>query len=234
MLFRTDQSPVDDVRVRQAIAYAIDREALVDKVLLGQGVVAHTPLPPGTYGFAEPPTRYSFDSSRARQLLEEAGHGDGLDLDMSVFAAIRVLGEEVSQAIVGQLAESGINVALDIQEAGVAVTDLISDTPEHQLFHVEYGYDTGGPLHFTLGSALGHPVYTGDELTTKIQQVSTTPDGPERLELLAEAQDLFMQELPHLPLYHLKLSDVYRADLLDYSVARDGYQPVFRRAFFRA
>ena len=233
LLFRTDQTPTDDVLVRQAIAYAIDRESIVENVLLGEAVVANTPLPPGTYGAVDPPTGYTHDPDMARKLLSDAGL-DGLELRMSVFAAIRVLGEEVSQAIVGQLAEAGINVALDIQEAGVAVTDLIADEPEHQLFHVEYGYDTGGPLHFTLGSALGHPRYDGEELNSLIQQVSTTPDGPDRMQALAEAQDVFMRELPHLPLYHLNLSDVFRADLEGYTVPKDGYQPVLKRASFRS
>jgi peptide/nickel transport system substrate-binding protein len=231
IIVRTDQPPVNDVRVRQALMYAIDRDALVNDVLLGQAAVAASPMPKGTYGHVEPPTSYMYDKAKARALLTDAGYTTGPDLKMSAAALIRVMGEEVSQAIVGQLQDAGINVTLDIQEAGVFVADATADTPMHHLFHSEYGWANGGPFHLTIGTALGHAKYTGAELTDLVKTVSTTPDGDQRLQVLAKTQDLFMQELPHTPLYHLKLSDVYRAELMQYSNPRDGYLPYFGRAY---
>ena len=230
LVFRCDQEPVSDVRVRQACAYAIDRKAIVNKVLLGQATVADSPLPPGTYGRVIPPTRYSYNPAKAKALLAAAGHPDGVEIGLVVFAAIRVLGEEVGQAVAAQLSEVGIKTNLEILEAGVAVKDLLDLKPKNQVFHAEYGYVNGGPFHFTIGTALGHPQYKGAALTKVIQKLSTTPDGPLRLKLLASAQNQFMKELPHLPLYHLKLSDVFRTDLQGYRGAKEGYLPVFTTA----
>jgi peptide/nickel transport system substrate-binding protein len=234
LVFRTDQEPVNDVRVRQACAYAIDRKAIVDKVLLGQATVAHTPLPPGTYGRVTPPTRYSYNPDRAKALLSAAGHPDGVDVGLVVFAAIRVLGEEVGQAVAAQLSDVGIRTNLEILEAGVAIKDLLDKNPKNRIYHAEYGWANGGPFHFTIGTALGHPQYKGAALTKLVQQLTTTPDGPRRLRLLAQAQNLFMRELPHLPLYHLRLSDVFRADLVGYRGPKEGYLPVFTLARYRA
>ena len=164
-------------------------------------------------------------------MLTDAGFSTGPDLKMSAAALIRVMGEEVSQAIVGQLQDAGVNVTLDIQEAGVFVGDAVGDNPQHQLFHAEYGWANGGPFHLTIGDAIQHAKYTGAELNGLIKTVTTTPDGDQRLQVLGQTQDLFMKELPHLPLYYLKLSDVYRADLMQYSNPRDGYLPYFGRAY---
>ena len=101
----------------------------------------------------------------------------------------------------------------------------------HTLFHSEYGWANGGPFHLTIGTVVGHGKYTAPELNGLIKTLSTTPDGDQRLQVLAQAQDVIMQELPQIPLYHLKLSDVYRANLMDYSNPRDGYLPYFGRAY---
>lgn len=230
IIFRCDQAPLDDVRVRQAVAYAIDREALVTAILRDQAVVAHTPMPPGTYGEAAPSLRYTRDVEKAKALLAEAGATD-VELPLSVFAGIRVLGEEVGQAVSAQLAEAGIRAKLDILEPGVAVQDLTAEQPKHVLVHAEYGWSNGGPLHFTLGTALGHPHYTGKELTDTVAKVGVTADGPEREQVLADAQAQFMEQLPHLPLYHLKLSDATATNVHGYSVPKDGYLPSFGQAF---
>jgi peptide/nickel transport system substrate-binding protein len=232
LLFRCDQPPTDDVRVRQAIAYAIDRQALVDRVLIKQASVAHTPMPPETYGhFDVLPDPYPHDPAKAKQLLAQAGHPNGLSVKFSVFAGIRVLGEEVCQAIVQMLADAGIKADLDIQEPGVAVKDALAPHPVHQLFHLEYGWSNGGPLHFTLGNALNHAKYTGKDLVDPINRMSATADGPERLALLKQIQTTFMQRLPHLPLYHLKLTDVSTAKLQGYINPTDGYAPRFWWAY---
>lgn len=231
LLFRCDQEPTKDVRVRQAIAYAIDREALVDSVLLGRASVANTPMPPLTYGQHDVAAAYPHDPDRAKQLLAEAGHPDGLAIKFSVFAGIRVLGEEVCQAIVQMLGDAGIKADLDIQEPGVAVEDALAPKPVHTVFHLEYGWGNGGPLHFTLGNALNHAQYKGKDLVDPIAEMSSTPDGDERLAQLEQIQETFMEQLPHLPLYHLQLTDVSAANVTGYVNPTDGYQPRFWRTF---
>jgi peptide/nickel transport system substrate-binding protein len=68
-----------DRRVRQALLYAVDRKALVDKVLYGQGAVAVTTLPPISWAFNPAAEPYAYSPERARALLEEAGWKAGAD-----------------------------------------------------------------------------------------------------------------------------------------------------------
>ena len=70
---RRDHNPLANPLVRQALNYAIDTEAIVNLVWLGVGAVAHTPLPPGAWGFT-PVAPFTTDINRARQLLTEAGY----------------------------------------------------------------------------------------------------------------------------------------------------------------
>lgn len=71
--FNAESEPLKDARVRQAIAYAIDREAIVRDLLLGQGRVAHSILPESSWAYS-PGQKYTYDPARAQQLLDEAGY----------------------------------------------------------------------------------------------------------------------------------------------------------------
>src|SRR2546426_1010775 len=75
LTFNTSQPPLNEVRVRQAIAYAIDRESMVRDLLLGQGKLAHSILPEESWAYT-PGQKYSYDPEKAKQLLADAGYKD--------------------------------------------------------------------------------------------------------------------------------------------------------------
>jgi len=76
LLFNVTAEPLSDARVRQAIAYAIDREAIVKELLLGQARVANSILPEQSWAYA-PGQVYNFDPAKAQQILDEAGYKAG-------------------------------------------------------------------------------------------------------------------------------------------------------------
>jgi peptide/nickel transport system substrate-binding protein len=71
--FNVESEPLKDARVRQAIAYGIDRESIVRDLLLGQGHMAHSILPENSWAYS-PGQQYTYDPERARKLLDEAGY----------------------------------------------------------------------------------------------------------------------------------------------------------------
>jgi oligopeptide transport system substrate-binding protein len=75
-LLNTNKPPLDDVRVRQALSLAVDREKLNNTVLHGTNVPAYGITPPGTLGY-QPPRVFDYDVEKARKLLAEAGYPDG-------------------------------------------------------------------------------------------------------------------------------------------------------------
>lgn len=110
-------APFDDLRVRQAIAHAIDRQALVDGVWLGYGTPSEQVWPDGYFPHVpELDERYPYDPERARELLAEAGLEDGFSFEVICVpqpAAYQQLGE----AVQAMLAEVGIDMQIRLTEA---------------------------------------------------------------------------------------------------------------------
>ncbi|MEA2597474.1 MAG: peptide/nickel transport system substrate-binding protein [Thermomicrobiales bacterium] len=109
----TDVAPFSDVRVRQALNYAVDVDAIRDALYGGYGQRLPNFFAPGGLGFDPALAPYSYDPERARALLSEAGYPDGFETTLD-----HTIGErpDLPEAIAGQLAEVGIKVTTQPQE----------------------------------------------------------------------------------------------------------------------
>jgi len=111
------RAPFDDLRVRQAITHAIDKDAIVQGAFFGQGTVIGTHMTPAEPYYIDLTDTYPFDPERARALLAEAGYADGLSFDFELpepYPFERRTGEVIAQ----QLREVGISVNLSVVEWG--------------------------------------------------------------------------------------------------------------------
>jgi len=105
---RGNHEPVTKLKVRQAMAHAIDRQALVDNLIRGDAGVIHTPCFPTQFGCdVNAAVRYEFDPAKARALLAEAGYPNGFEIDLYTFRPA-----DWAEAIMGDLAEVGIRATL--------------------------------------------------------------------------------------------------------------------------
>ena len=161
--FNNRYAPVSDVRVRQAIATALDRQRIVD-LFYPSGTTLATHVPPCVIdGACVGDAWYAQDLVAARALLTEAGYPNGLDLTLSLRETPRAfLPDPVAVAtdIQAQLAAVGIRVTLDVQEAGGYIGKLLSgelrgasfsaalpDYPEAwNSLGIDFG-STSGPAH---------------------------------------------------------------------------------------
>lgn len=103
----TDMAPFDDVRVRQALNYAVDIDGIVAALLGGNGKRLASFFVEGGMGYDATLAPYPYDPDRARALLQEAGHGDGFATRLEYTGGER---KDVVEAIVGQLGEVGVRV----------------------------------------------------------------------------------------------------------------------------
>ncbi|HEY8447003.1 MAG TPA: ABC transporter substrate-binding protein [Thermomicrobiales bacterium] len=109
----TDVAPFSDVRVRQALNYAVDVEAIIDALLGGNGQRLPNIFAPGGLGFDPSLEPYPYDPERAKALLAEAGYGDGFETALDIAASEH---QDISEAVAGQLGEVGVKVTVQRQE----------------------------------------------------------------------------------------------------------------------
>ncbi|MEM9062753.1 MAG: ABC transporter substrate-binding protein [Pseudomonadota bacterium] len=105
---RSGHEPVNKLKVRQAMAHAIDRESLVANLIRGDAGVIHTPCFPTQFGCdVNAAVKYEFDQGKAKALLAEAGYPDGFATEFYTFRPA-----DWAEAIMGDLAKVGINASL--------------------------------------------------------------------------------------------------------------------------
>lgn len=123
MYLNTTNPVLADVNVRRAMNYAIDRDGISEALLGGKCTPTSQPLQDGVVGHDEGSSdRYDYDPDRARQLLAESGHGDGVQLTVLTLAGVRT-SDGVAVAIKEQLAQVGIDLQLQQRDLGTAATE---------------------------------------------------------------------------------------------------------------
>ncbi|MCB1841660.1 MAG: peptide ABC transporter substrate-binding protein [Halioglobus sp.] len=204
-LLNTQKPPLDDVRVRQALSLAIDRERLNRTVLHGMNVPAYGITPPGTLGYT-PPKVFGHDIPRARALLAEAGYPDGrdwpgLELKYNTSESHRKVAVALQQMWKDAL---NIEVTLANQEWKVFLDSV--DNMDFQVARRGWIGDYVDPNNFLdLFLCNGGNNNTGfcdpryDALIKECAPRATSRE--ERFALFFEAETLLMQQMPIIPIY---------------------------------
>jgi peptide/nickel transport system substrate-binding protein len=111
----TTKPPLSDVRVRQALNYAVDKSAIIQSVLFGAADQMDAPMAPSLFGYCKAGT-YEFNPSKAKQLLAEAGVQPGTKISFHHPTGRYVQDREASQAIAGYLREVGLDPQLQTMD----------------------------------------------------------------------------------------------------------------------
>ena len=213
-----------DVRVRQAIGYAIDRQAIVDYLRRGYARVAVGILPPMSWAFEPQVFDFTHDAARARQLLDQAGYpdpdGDGplprfrLSLKTSTSEIYRVQ----AAALQHDLARVGIAVDVKSSELQTLFADVLRGA--FQLYTLQWVGVTDPDMlrrvyhsSQTPPAGLNRVYYSNPEVDGLIDQAAAASDEEERRLLYALAQRLIARDVPYISLWYKKNVAVYQSDL---------------------
>lgn len=111
----TQKPPLNDVRVRQALNYAVDKMAIINNVLFEAGILMDAPMAPSLFGYCKVGT-YEFDQAKAKKLLAEAGIAAGTQIALIHPTGRYVQDKEATQAVAGYLREVGIEPQLQTMD----------------------------------------------------------------------------------------------------------------------
>lgn len=124
-LFNAGKAPFNDPRVRQAVMYALDRDAILEAAYFGSGSVAEALVPRENNDFTQPKTTYAHDPEKAKALLKQAGHGDGFSYEMMVGTNIVGM-PAAAQLMQQQLGDAGIKMEIKSGDLGALYEDVTS------------------------------------------------------------------------------------------------------------
>ncbi|MGF2949387.1 ABC transporter substrate-binding protein [Microbacterium alcoholitolerans] len=217
-----------DKRVRQALNYAVDVSLILDTVMEGYGDRTATVFRPDFTGFDPELEPYPHDPDRAKELLAEAGHPDGLSLSIQLSEEIFASGSEVVNALVAQLAKVGVDVSVEILDHP-SYRSVVIDGQEANKVAPLYAWQWGA-LEPSADSLINGTLETGgissyysnsrlDELTQAARQEM---DVAKREDLYKQIQTLLKEEAPFIFLY--QIPDVYGvSDRVKYTPRLDQY-----------
>jgi peptide/nickel transport system substrate-binding protein len=219
LTFNTAEAPLNEVRVRQAICYAIDRESLIRDLLLGQAKIAHSILPEESWAYT-PGQTYSFDPARSKKLLDEAGFrdpdGDGPRMRFDKPVVFKISGASAAarnyaNVIQDYLKAVGIPVSIVTAELNTLFDELRRGN-----FQIAYGQWVGGnqdPVFYKdLFATSEIPTetrpgrnrsrYSNKELDALLEEAIRTFDREKTKALYARIQEIISRDAPILPLWY--------------------------------
>ena len=222
--FNVHDPALRDTRVRQAIACAIDKAALISALWGGHAVAANTLLPPGHWAAARPEELppYAFNPARARALLDAAGlHPDskGVRLRFTMKTSTDETTRLMAQVLQQQFRAVGIELGLRSAEFGTFYSDITRGAFQMYILRwtgsnedpdiFRYAYSAGSfPPH---GGNRGH--YANPRLDAELQAgAADTDDGARRREYLG-VQQILASDLPSIPLWYPDVVVVHSARL---------------------
>ncbi len=203
VLTTIEEGPLQDVRVRQALNYAVDQQAIVDAILEGYGIPLAAPAPQASFGFYPDLEGYGYDPDRARELLADAGYPDGFEVVFEAPSGRYLMDREVGQAVNGFLEAVGIQTDFSILEWGVFVGKLYEKAGATMML-LGLGsslMDVDSYLYGQLRTGQISSYYSDEELDALLDASRTEMDVEKRIELLYEIQRLSHEQAALIPLY---------------------------------
>ncbi|MGH8926223.1 MAG: ABC transporter substrate-binding protein [Acidimicrobiia bacterium] len=204
----TDEPPFDDNRVRLAMKYAMDRQGMLDLVNGGYGTLVNDIPISAALQYGVPGVRER-DLEMARQLLAEAGYGDGLDVSLKV-SDVQARFVDFATVYQQQAAEAGINIELDIRPADTYWDTVWLKEPMYVSAYIARPADGMLALLYASDAAWNEIHWFRPEWDELLATARATLDVGERTSLYQQAQQMIIDEGGHLVPYMTNTIDAVR------------------------
>jgi peptide/nickel transport system substrate-binding protein len=208
--YQDGKSPLADVRVRQAINMAVDKASIVKALVGGASQPIVSACNPIQFGCDTAVTSYPFDGAKAKALLAEAGHPNGIKLDLVVTSLPKVQAE----AIAANLAKAGIQVTLNEQQYAPAISAWREGRAPLLLTNWgSYGVGDAGLSVGQFFSGTGDDLAKDKEIIPLLESANTSMDRDKRKADYAKALKMIADKAYWLPLWTYNVNTAHSKDL---------------------
>jgi peptide/nickel transport system substrate-binding protein len=196
--------------VRQALNYAVDVNTIIKKVMDGYALRTATIVPPYFIGYSPTIKPFSYNPTKAKQLLKQAGYANGFSMTMMVPAGRYLLGEQIAQAVTGYLNAVGVKAKVDIVDFGVFAKDTqVRKIPAS--FFAGWGENFFSPIDeaqvaIQCGTK-GFSWYCNKNVDKLINAAASTPNVAKETALITQLQKQILASPPFIYLFAYK--DIY-------------------------
>ncbi|MGL4454625.1 MAG: ABC transporter substrate-binding protein [Plesiomonas sp.] len=227
LAFNTEKKPFDNVKVRQALNYAVNKEAIIAAVFQGAGTVAKNPLPPTIWSYNDKVVDYAYDPAKAKALLKEAGLENGFSTDLWAMPVQRPYNpnaRRMAEMIQADWDKVGVKAKIVSYEWGEYLKR--SKEGEHQTMLLGWTGDNGDPDNFLAvllscaaakdGSNYARFCYAPFE--SLVLKARETSDKAARTQLYEQAQVVFKEQAPWITIAHSVVYEPVRKEVQGYKV----------------
>ncbi len=228
---RCDRKPLSDVRVRQAINYAVNKEAIVKDIMRGYGQAANSPLPPMIFAASTELKPWPYDPARAKALLKEAGYG-GEPITFGIANGRFIADKQIGEAITGYMQEVGLKVNPETPEFGLMAVDILTNDKTRYDMHMtgwgvinmEPDYELTEHFHSRHSRRVR---YKNPEVDQLLDQARALDDAHAK-ELYFKAQRIIWEECPWVWVYYQPLINAQNKRLKGYAPQPDEFELFYR------
>ena len=225
------KNPFKDIQVREAISKAINREAIVERIMGGMAQPAGELLPPVMFGARKDAQADAYDPERAKELLAEAGYPEGFGLVIGTPNDRYINDAKIAQAVAQMLTRIGIETEVDAMTA----TTFFSRRNNYEFSMYLAGWGSGtGEMNSPLTALVATPnkdkgmggtnrgQYSNPEMDALLEQALATVDDAAREQLLQQASQVVIDDYGILPL-HFEITPWAFREGLTYEPRADQY-----------
>lgn len=211
--FNLKKKPFDDVKVRQALSHAVNKQAIIDAFFAGQAVSAVNPLPPSLWGYNDSIKDYDYDLDKAKQLLADAGYPNGLPGEITFYAMpvsrpYMPDGKKVAEVIQADFEKIGVKTKIESPEWATYLDDAQAGEKD-DIYMLGWTGDNGDPDNFLYAlldkdaiPSNNYSYYANDKLHELLIGAQQETDQGKRADLYKQAQVIIKEDAPWIPLVH--------------------------------
>lgn len=221
--------PLDDVKIRQALNHATDKEAIIQSVLFGDAEVANHMMPKMKY-WRDDVEPYAYDIEKAKQLMAESKAPNGFTVPLVVPTGDSIVAQ-VAQIVKESWAQIGVTAEISNLDGGTAYTNFSSGnytagnnwyitsdvTAPDELAAIQFDYSASA------GTKSFFTNYNSSEATKLVNDAAAATDEDARAEAFGQLQEVVMRDAPMVALYFTKARTGLRTDVKDFKTVKTAW-----------